>query len=468
MRKVFLDDLPRWRFGKFKLNGEIDWKKSLNSIIPFIYDDVEGTLKIINYDGKHLYIKYNNEEIFKIQTDNLKKCRLGIILKKITNEFKFNIGDKINDENSTRDLIITNTFREKGYKYYKYKCNVCGWDNGKIDEYNLLKGIGCSCCSGRTAVLGINTLWDTDKWIIPYVGEKIAKTHTKGNCEYVNVTCPDCGNTKNRKKKIYQIYQTHSIGCPICGDGVSQPQKIMINILKQLNVNFQTEYSPNWVKPKRFDFYLQEYNIIIEMDGKFHYIHNELSGQSAEESQKIDKYKDEKAKENGINVIRINCYNSEFEFIKDNILNELSSVFNLNKIDWNEVKEYSISNFLKRACDIKREYPNYSTEYIGNILGLSSTTISNYLKKGLDVWGDFDYNPKEEKRKGSIKSGKLGIKRVAIMKNDKIIEVFPSVTELSLQSEKLLGVKLVMSGISQVCNGSLKQYKGFTFKYMDS
>lgn len=59
MRKVFLDNLPR-------CNSRIDWKNSIGYTVNFIYDNIEGTLEIINYyksnSGKQYYItiKYEN------------------------------------------------------------------------------------------------------------------------------------------------------------------------------------------------------------------------------------------------------------------------------------------------------------------------------------------------------------------------------------------------------------------------
>ena len=42
MRKVFLDNLP-------KFNNKIDWKNSVGYIVNFVYDNIEGTLEIIDY-----------------------------------------------------------------------------------------------------------------------------------------------------------------------------------------------------------------------------------------------------------------------------------------------------------------------------------------------------------------------------------------------------------------------------------
>lgn len=40
MRKVFLDELPKWDSGKNK--GGINWKLSIGKKVKFIYDDIQG------------------------------------------------------------------------------------------------------------------------------------------------------------------------------------------------------------------------------------------------------------------------------------------------------------------------------------------------------------------------------------------------------------------------------------------
>ena len=50
MRKVFLDDLPRWESGINK--GKIKWSESVSMSIDFIYEDIEGKFIILEYEAK--------------------------------------------------------------------------------------------------------------------------------------------------------------------------------------------------------------------------------------------------------------------------------------------------------------------------------------------------------------------------------------------------------------------------------
>lgn len=398
MRKVFTDDLPR--MGKL-----ISWVKSIGYKVKFIYDDIEGWVEIIDCKSSILYIKYTNN-IFKITTEDFKKCKMGGILKLHTKNFKCNINENIVD-NKRNITIIDREYRVRykknsskcNDKYYKYKCNKCGNEDW-IYEGNLLnQELGCNVCCfpSQKIVLGINTIWDTDRWMCDLgISEEDAKTHTKCSHDKIKVTCPDCGRTK--KITIANIHTYKSIKCS-CSDKVSYPQKFMWATLEQLNINFKKEFAPKWcryidfnninkIKVGRYDFllydtYIEGKEVIVETDGRWHSKDNNLSGQRKEESEYIDFTKDTLALENGYEVIRIDCEKSELEFIKQNILNsKLSEIFDLSIIDWLKCEEFALSNRVKEACDYKKDNPNITVSEISNIMKLDSSTIRRYLHKG--------------------------------------------------------------------------------------
>lgn len=103
MRKVFLDDLPR----KNRAGKEcIDWIKSVGYKVRFIYDDVQGFIKILHYkkENKKLFIEYNNKK-YDINTARFKYCNLEKILNKKTKNFKVEIGQTFKDDK--RDITIS-------------------------------------------------------------------------------------------------------------------------------------------------------------------------------------------------------------------------------------------------------------------------------------------------------------------------------------------------------------------------
>ena len=476
-REIFLDDLPKIKEGTNI--GKIDWVKSsiLKCMVNFIYEDVKGSYKIINYEskGQKLTIEYNNIKYF-IATSNFKQCKIGKIIGKTTSEFKVEIGQVFKDNNRDMTIIdrehrIANSGQK--CKWYKYTCNKCGWTEGWI------KAKGCSCCANRTVVEGINDITTNAPWMIPYFqgGIEEAKLYTKCSSKSLFFKCTDCGRVSTKNRRIADLYQSKVCSCS-CGDGYRVPNKIMFNILEQLNIYFEKEYSPNWINLRAYDFYIPSLNIIVEMDGGFHFKDNEMSGQTKERTKEIDDYKDKMAKEQGIEVIRIDCaYNNlanRFDYIKYNILNsKLKELLSLNKINWEKVLEFSLSNILKKVCEYKNNNKNLTTTEIGKIFNLSFSTIIEYLKIGNDIGWCF-YSSKEEQLKtlisNSIKNREKFSKKVEVFKNGVSLGVFSSCIELERISEELLGIKLYNGQISCVCNANSKRnrryYKGFELKYV--
>ena len=75
MRKVFLDDLPR-----LNKAGYICWANTVGCTLKFIYDEVEGELKILDYktDGSspQVYLNYKENEGW-IKCNNLINSKIG-------------------------------------------------------------------------------------------------------------------------------------------------------------------------------------------------------------------------------------------------------------------------------------------------------------------------------------------------------------------------------------------------------
>jgi very-short-patch-repair endonuclease len=375
VRKVFIEDLPKYR-------GGISWKESIGKEILFIYDDVKGKIRIIDYESNYVTILYNSIKFTLIASD-LKKCHLGIVLGKIHKNYKYNIGDNVGKIKIIEQIRMKNGSKttQKGYKYL---CSICG-NIDSIAESKLISGIRCNvCCEPSQKVLiGYNDIATTAPWMIDLLVDKNDRyKYTCKSSQYIWFKCPNC--QEKRFLKISKVYQ-YGIGCKKCNDGISYPNKFMYNILCQLNIVFKTEYNPHWIKPKRYDFYIPSQKLIIEMDGSQHSKDKSLSSNwiSLEEQNKIDRFKDSKAKEHGIKVIRINCFKSEYEYIKNNILeSELKNILDLSQINWIDCHTYSMLNSqIIEACNLWNN-GIHSTREIGVKLNISSSAICRYLKHG--------------------------------------------------------------------------------------
>ena len=480
MRKVFLENLPK----RGKL---IDWKNSIGLAINFIYNNLNGNFEITGYNpvNNKVKLRYLNAEEYEIFTGHLKECKISFIIGMRNRDFLYNTGDIVLDEN--RSLTITDfsnrKIKGKPYKMYKYKCNNCGFDCGEhykngiyydemwIYEGNLKKGRGCPVCScnSKAVKLGINTIWDTDRWMVDLgVSEEDAKRYTRCSDKKVVVSCPHCGNRKNIK--IVDIYGNKSIGCT-CGDKVSYPEKFIISMLNQLNIKFVTQLSKstfNWCKNYRYDFYLPDYNMIIETHGMQHYKNVKTWNKNIKEIQDNDKLKRDNAINNGIGIyIELDCRYSNIEYIKNSVLNsELNNnIFNVDKVDWLKCEAFALSNLLKKICNNwdKRE-ESESVNDFSRKFNMSNTTIREYLKTG-NMYGFCEYNPKEETKKGIVKSHKNQSRQLIVFKNLVKVGVYDNVNYFLKNSKQILGVEFTQSGISLACRKETP-YKGFTFKYI--
>ena len=115
--------------------------------------------------------------------------------------------------------------------------------------------------------------------------------------------------------------------CPFCKNKTEGILYEWLNKNYQ-NVIFQPRFE--WCKNKQklpFDFLLENFKLIIELDGAQHF--EQVSNwKSPEEAQEIDKFKMDCALENGCSIIRIK---------QDDIWN--------NKIDWKEILTNSIKKY---------------------------------------------------------------------------------------------------------------------------
>ena len=320
-------------------------------------------------------------------------------------------------------------------KYYKYKCNVCGFECGKhyknqeykeehwISEVNLL-GLenGCACCSNTFVVEGINDIPTTATWMIPYFqgGYDEAKLYTRRSGQRITPICPDCGRVKDKDGTIDHINKTKSISCT-CGDGMSYPSKVIFSILEQLQMNFKTEFSPKWctyinfnnidkIKTGRYDFllediYLDNKQVILEIDGGWHKNDNSLSGVKKEESEYVDFTKDKLALENGYEVIRIDCCESDIKYIKNSVeSSKINNLLTLCKVDWLKCDEFALNNLVKVACSYWNSGIE-STLEISEIMKISRVTVTRYLKNGtIHNWCNYD--AKQQMVKSALKNNK--------------------------------------------------------------
>lgn len=293
--------------GAVKSCGCIRLKKTIN--IGDRYDSLTVLNKIENSHFYRCKCDCGGEIIVeggKLNNGNIKTCGYCV-----ENSL---IGTTINN---WKILEKTNELRNR-YFLYKVQCNKCGNIEFKtISEIRKCKGKWCKNCHIDDSIIGkkFNFLTVLEQ----YYNSINRKTYCKCKC--------DCGKITTVEKSNLLNGTTKSCGCLKSSSGEIKIQ----NILKENNIIFECQKtfdSCRFNKTNalaRFDFYLPEFNCLIEYDGQQHFKDVSIFIDSLQEIQSRDKYKNEWCKKNKIKLIRIpyNEYNDiTIEYLLDKILKE--------------------------------------------------------------------------------------------------------------------------------------------------
>ena len=306
---------------------------------------------------------------------------------------------------------------------------------------------------------GVNDINTKTPYLNQYLyNEKDAYLHTPYSKDKIYFKCPECGNIF--LKEIVSV-NTNGFSCNKCSDGISYPNKVIMSLLEQLNIEYIREYSPQWlinhIKGSAYDFYIPSMELIIEMDGGFHKKGYGNSEEKLKEQMKRDNIKNELAKNNNVKIIRIDCdyrdKETRDEFIKNNIKeSELKHIFTLDLVDWIKVYEFATENIIKNICEnyeINKNIMNMKDIAQNNHVHI--TTLIHYLKIGNDI-GWCNYKPK--------KRGKRKVKVIELNK------IYKSTNSCAIELTKLFNKKYGQACISNACLQG-KPYKGLHFEFVD-
>ena len=132
-------------------------------------------------------------------------------------------------------------------------------------------------------------------------------------------------------------------------------------------------------------------------------------------------------------------------------------------IDWEKCGVYAVRNLVKDVCNYKNENIGVSNNKIAKMFNISRTTVAEYLNQGMELgWCD-NYI---EKYRNIIKKADNTPKQVMILKCGEVLGKFDSLTQLENESEGRFNTFFHRSAVRKVCQGKLKHYKGYTFKYV--
>lgn len=190
-----------------------------------------------------------------------------------------------------------------------HRCMIDG-NEWMARPYNVLSGKGCPECRNRL----ISSMFRKDHtWYITELSKIYSDIEVIG--KYVDYDTPIMHRCKIDGNEWYAKPRNilRGFGCSECG-GYSG-EKSISKWLKEHNIKYVQQYRFSDCrddKPLPFDFYLPNYNMCVEYDGRQHFIPVDFAGKGnewAKEQLRITQYhdtiKNEYCKVNNISLLRI-------------------------------------------------------------------------------------------------------------------------------------------------------------------
>lgn len=323
---------------------------------------------------------------------------------------------------------------------------------------DVLSGYGCPYCSGRNVIIGETSLWDTRSDVAVLLKDpEDGYKYSVGSDKKVEFICPVCKTV--HKKKIDNVCR-HGFSCNTCSDKVSYPQKFARTLLKQLPiVHIEYEYSPEWVKPYRFDCYFKYSGIdfLLELDGHFHSSHG-FGGNEGAETLRRDLIKNYLALKHGFQIIRIDCkykMSERFNYIKNSILNSrLNELFDLDNINWIECDIQGQEKLVPKVAELYSQ--GLCLAEIQDVVGYGRRTIGRWLKQATNI-GLCNYNTKEAQSRGIRKSATNRVKVNMYTLDNQYITTYNSMIEAEVENK--------IANIYRACKDPSKQAGGYRWYY---
>ena len=281
---------------------------------------------------------------------------------------KFNIKKKlIEDKNKNISLLEFNTVKtESKFPKSKFMCRI--HNEEFVDYYHHIiqdRNISCIGCKSERKLKYIterqSELDKLEFYNIEYL-EDLGLNTGKYLCKDHNVIF------EQRHNGIVNFNKSPSCKeCRKLTNSSSYFERKSYNILELLNLKYKKEF---YVKSeifssghgKRFDLYLEEYNTMIEIDGRQHFP-NEVSRYTSECTifpRENDIEKNEYCKKNSIKLIRLQCKllktltDSQYAFILYNLItHEKNSIF-LGEYEF--MKDY---RYISDLTKFKTDYPEW-------------------------------------------------------------------------------------------------------------
>ena len=301
--------------------GHFNWKENIGKELPFQYDNLTGTIKIIDYKSVNrnnlVTIQYQ-DNIITTSTSNLLQLKIPSFLNKNKNtrQYLYKIGDIIVKDFQDSKVIEQTRISVKATKNYE-----------TTRGYKLK----CLCC-------GYN----------------------------------------------YQTREDRISSCPVCGIRSSWTERFIFSIFIQAKIEFEVQKEFQWLQNRWYDVYLPKYNAIVEINGIQHYepIKNPNREQKTAEQQYIkciesDKLKHNTAIKNGLSYYIIDARDQNNLY---NIAKSVLTFIDFSNISAFECGKFATNNVVKKYCNLWNK--GYSVDEISQKLNCSVGIVQRRLREG--------------------------------------------------------------------------------------
>lgn len=353
MNTVDFSELPH---KKHNNKSVVDWRKVDNDKIKFEYNGIKGELVV-----RYLYSKGHNHYLECLYKDRIKKY----------------------NQHTLKNCKINSLIQ--------------------VDKNNFSKPTPENWLYQRT---------DLHKFVD---NPEDLKNYHMGSGKTYEWKCPSCGKRFN--KRILDVTQW-GMSCDLCSSGFSKNERLVSIILTKIKEGYvtQKEFSDCRIKqPLPFDFYLPQYNMVIETHGAQHYEEVKFY-KTNEHTLKSDRIKKKYCKDNNIQYCEINCssgknidtINQLKEIIKIDLTEQelkecmWESMHNTDGIDttliqnlydcyWSqkEISEYTgygesrIRNILENlGYNVKYRYYSFDRSLVNLVTGELYGNVSHLKEKG--------------------------------------------------------------------------------------
>lgn len=248
--------------------------------------------------------------------------------------------DQWSDKNSKNPY----NYRQNSTNIIIWKCyRKCGNHEWKISIKNRAgnKKSGCPYCAGQK-ICPCKNKCNSFGYLHPNLTKEWhSDKNEKSPFEYTlysgKLIYWQCLKYKDHmwKTSICSRTRKNKTGCPQCAS--SKGEKLVSKILDKLDIVYQTEKTfpqCKHINLLRFDFYLPNFNICIEYDGRQHTQPvDHFGGQKGfEKTQRRDKIKNDYCKQNNIHLLRVSYDQTteQIELAIDQFIN--NQTFGLNNL----------------------------------------------------------------------------------------------------------------------------------------